>query len=149
MRAVGDLMTPQALQDISVMPFCEFVHVSFTYGTEGREYTIEIPFEAFNKSVSSPEFALPAAFPVSDQVPVYYIELPACDLRWVDALNQFAKYLCPPHRNHRRVTNSPIIPAMLTSKNCLPLYLISRCCHFDGLANHIAERISAITHLVA
>jgi hypothetical protein len=147
MQGLGELVVPPETHAWLLEPYCRFVTLEFTYGDLSRSLSIDIPFNCFNAEVSSPGYRLPLVFPDVEEKPVYRINLPKARIQWVEGIRQFAKYLNPPHKNNKRVTNSPIIPAVLTSQNCLPLYLIAKRCHFARLAGIIEGRICAITQI--
>jgi hypothetical protein len=145
---LGEIVAPSDTLNLLLEPYCELVNLEVVYGPDRQHFTLEIPLEGFNTEVSQPCYGLPCFFPEIDEVLTYKIELPSFDIRWLEAIKQFGKYLNPPRKNNKRVTNSPPVPVSLTSQNFLALYLVAEHMHFDGLAGRIAGQVSGITQVM-
>lgn len=112
----------------SLEPFCEMIHIIFVYGEKRLEYEIQVPIDALNNEIYHAGFKIIPFLSADKENPELEVrvELPAAQIPWEQAIRQFEKYLKPPHKNNKRITNSPIIPVNLAPNFWFPLYYLTK-----------------------
>ena len=135
-----EIFTPQKTVEKSQEPFCEEVEIFFNQGD--NEYSALVPVESFNNEVDSdyPGSKLFSYIPYDTEFFLgVYVKLPDTNIPWNEAIKLFEKYLRPNHKNNHRITNSPILPIVVTSNSWLPLLFLAKRFHFTQLAKNLEK----------
>lgn len=114
--------------EFSLEPYCEMIHINFVFGPKRNEYEIEVPIDALNNEIYHRGFKIIPflSSDMSDPDLGIRVELPEAQIPWADAIRQFEKYLKPPRKNNKRITNSPIVPVICAPSFWFPLYYLTK-----------------------
>ena len=124
-------------------PFCEMIVVLFVYGPSRQTYEVKVPMSCLNLEIGPADSHIPRMFPSRNPYTIL-VQLPDSDIPWVEGIKQFGKYLLPPHKNNKRVTNSPVVPCFLSTNVLVSLYIICRRMHMERLAKEVCNEIEQL-----
>lgn len=125
----------------SLEPYCEMIHINFVFGPKRNEYEIEVPINALNNEINRPGFKIIPYISTDQSISgiEMQVDLPQAQIPWADGIRQFEKYLKPPHKNNKRITNSPIIPVNLAPNYWLPLYFLTKRFDMNSFRNKLMK----------